>query len=131
MEVFHRALSGDGQLAVAVAAIKALTSVIENSKATTMMGLEIELSRAADALRRCNPTSISLSAGCELFMRCAWPTHAFSTARALLTCRAAHKSPPQLRDANSCVGSGGPAAFQGVAHRARQHVCGDIAEGSC
>ena len=69
--MFHRALSGDGQLAVAVAAIKALTSVIENSKATTMMGLEIELSRAADALRRCNPTSISLSAGCELFMRCA------------------------------------------------------------
>jgi translation initiation factor 2B subunit (eIF-2B alpha/beta/delta family) len=70
VDVFHRALSGDGQLAVAVAAIKALTSVIENSKATTMMGLEIELSRAADALRRCNPTSISLSAGCELFMRC-------------------------------------------------------------
>ncbi len=35
-----------------------------------MMGLEIELSRAADALRRCNSTSISLSAGCELFMRC-------------------------------------------------------------
>lgn len=69
--VFQRALSGDGQLAVAVAAIKALTSVIENSKASTMMGLEIELSRAAETLRRGNPTSISLSAGCELFMRCA------------------------------------------------------------
>ena len=70
MGVFQRALSGDGQLAVAVAAIKALTSVIENSKASTMMGLEIELSRAAETLRRGNPTSISLSAGCELFMRC-------------------------------------------------------------
>ena len=67
--MFHRALSGDGQLAVAVAAIQALTSVIANSKAATMMGLEIELSQAVEALRRCSPTSISLSAGCALFMR--------------------------------------------------------------
>ena len=82
--VFQRALSGDGQLAVAVAAIKALTSVIENSKASTMMGLEIELSRAAETLRRGNPTSISLSAGCELFMRCGWSC-ACSAASASLT----------------------------------------------
>lgn len=32
--------------------------------------MRCRLSRAADALRRCNPTSISLSAGCELFVRC-------------------------------------------------------------
>ena len=68
--VFTAALAADDQLAVAVAAIKALTSVIVASKSETIMGLEIELSRASDSLRRCNPTSISLSAGCELFMRC-------------------------------------------------------------
>jgi Initiation factor 2 subunit family len=68
--VFTAALAADDQTAVAVAAIKALTSVIVASKSETIMGLEIELSRAADCLRRCNPTSISLSAGCELFMRC-------------------------------------------------------------
>ena len=67
--VFQSALAADNQLAVAVAAIKALTSVIALSKSETVMGLEIELSRAADVLRKCNPTSISLSAGCELFMR--------------------------------------------------------------
>jgi len=69
VEVYTRALLADGQLAVAVAAIKALTSVIVLSKSETMMGLEIELSRAADMLRKYNPSSISLSAGVELFMR--------------------------------------------------------------
>jgi len=56
-------------MAVAVAAIRALTSVIRNSGAQTMMGLEKELKDAAAALQRCNPTSISLKAGCELFLR--------------------------------------------------------------
>ncbi len=114
MEVFHRALSGDGQLAVAVAAIKALTSVIENSKATTMMGLEIELSRAADALRRCNPTSISLSAGCELFMRCGCATRR-SRVPACVRFRRAAAACAQLRDAHSSAGLGGPGHVQGVA----------------
>ena len=37
----------------------------------TMMGLEKELKDAAASLQRCNPTAISLKAGCELFLRCA------------------------------------------------------------
>lgn len=39
-------------MAVAVAAIKALTGVIKNSNAQTMMGLEKELKDAAAALLR-------------------------------------------------------------------------------
>ena len=34
-----------------------------------MMGLEKELKDAAASLQRCNPTAISLKAGCELFLR--------------------------------------------------------------
>jgi hypothetical protein len=39
------------ELAEAVAAIKALTAVIKRSEATTMMGLEIELKKASEALK--------------------------------------------------------------------------------
>jgi hypothetical protein len=39
------------ELAEAVAAIKALTAVIKRSEASTMMGLEIELRNASDALK--------------------------------------------------------------------------------
>ncbi|KAF7813972.1 translation initiation factor eIF-2B subunit alpha-like [Senna tora] len=64
-------------LAEAVAAIRALAAVIRNSQATTMMELEIELKKASDSLkapfRNCidswDTTSISLTAGCDLFMR--------------------------------------------------------------
>lgn len=38
-----------------------------------MMGLERELKDAAASLQRCNPTAISLKAGCELFLRWAAP----------------------------------------------------------
>ncbi len=48
---------------------QALTTVIKNSTAQTMMGLERELKDAAASLQRCNPTAISLKAGCELFLR--------------------------------------------------------------
>jgi translation initiation factor eIF-2B subunit alpha len=66
---FHEALARSADAAVAVAAIQALTSVIASSAATTMMGLQRELEAAAAALQRCNPTAISLRAGCELFLR--------------------------------------------------------------
>ncbi|KAK1263396.1 hypothetical protein QJS04_geneDACA013587 [Acorus gramineus] len=56
-------------LAEAVAAIMALASVIRSSEATTMMELEIELKKASDSLKSWDTTSISLSAGCDLFMR--------------------------------------------------------------
>ncbi|GAB2209543.1 hypothetical protein Droror1_Dr00026762 [Drosera rotundifolia] len=56
-------------LAEAVAAIRALASVIRLSGATTMMELEIELKKASDSLKSWDKTSISLTAGCDLFMR--------------------------------------------------------------
>ncbi|CAI0418877.1 unnamed protein product [Linum tenue] len=56
-------------LAEAVAAIRALAAVIRNSQATTMMELEIELKKASDSLKSWDTTSISLTAGCDLFMR--------------------------------------------------------------
>ncbi|KAE9593611.1 hypothetical protein Lal_00036511 [Lupinus albus] len=56
-------------LAEAVAAIRALASVIRSSNATTMMELEIELKKASDSLKSWDATSISLTAGCDLFMR--------------------------------------------------------------
>lgn len=59
----------DPELAMAVAAIKALTAVIKQSDATTMMGLEKELKEASDALKERHRTALSLSAGCDLFLR--------------------------------------------------------------
>jgi hypothetical protein len=41
------------KMAVATVAIKTLTSLIVNSQATTMMGLEKEIKEAAAALQRC------------------------------------------------------------------------------
>jgi translation initiation factor eIF-2B subunit alpha len=66
---FHDALARSPDMAVAVAAIRALTSVVKNSSAQTMMGLEKELKDAAASLERCHETAISLKAGCELFLR--------------------------------------------------------------
>ena len=56
-------------LAIAVAAMQTLTEVVRKSKASTLMGLEIELKDAVDQLKACNKSSISLAAGCELFSR--------------------------------------------------------------
>lgn len=66
---FHEALARSSDMAVAVAAIHALTTVIRNSTSTTMMGLEREIKDGASALQRYNPTAISLRTGCELFLR--------------------------------------------------------------
>lgn len=60
--------------------LQALTGVIKRSKATTMMGLERELKDAAATLERCNPTALSLKAGCELFLRFATRTSALELA---------------------------------------------------
>ncbi|KAJ6704148.1 TRANSLATION INITIATION FACTOR EIF-2B SUBUNIT ALPHA [Salix viminalis] len=57
------------ELAEAVAAIRALAAVIRNCQATTMMELEIELKKSSDSLKSGDTTSISLTAGCDLFMR--------------------------------------------------------------
>ncbi|KAL4440747.1 hypothetical protein ABPG77_000456 [Micractinium sp. CCAP 211/92] len=92
---FHEALARSSDMAVAVAAIQALTTVIKNSTAQTMMGLERELKDAAASLQRCNPTAISLKAGCELFLRYTTRTSAleldtFSAAKKRLIERGQH-----------------------------------------
>ncbi|XP_074302043.1 uncharacterized protein LOC141633481 isoform X2 [Silene latifolia] len=80
-------------LAEAVAAIRALASVIRFSDATTMMELEIELKKASDSLKSWDATSISLTAACDLFMRYVTRTSAleyedFNSARSRLMERA-------------------------------------------
>jgi len=55
--------------ALAVAAIEALTHLVKQSNAKTLMELEIELKAACDRLKAVNKGSISLGAGCELFSR--------------------------------------------------------------
>lgn len=54
-------------IAPAVAAIQALTLVIKNSKANTLMGLQVELKAAVDVIKSHAKSSISIAAGCELF----------------------------------------------------------------
>lgn len=92
---FNDSLQRSPDMAVAVAAIKALTTIIKISSAQTMMGLEKELKEAAAALQRCNPTAISLKAGCELFLRYTTRTSAlefsdFATAKKRLIERGSH-----------------------------------------
>lgn len=99
---FHEALARSPDMAVAVAAIKALTSVIQRSSAQTMMGLDADLQAAAMALQSCNPTAISLKAGCELFLRYATRTSAleaddFQSARARLIQRGNHFAKTSVR----------------------------------
>lgn len=69
VEEFERRLKDRPTIAIAIAAIQALIHVVEKSDANTLMGLQIELQAAADKLKACNKTSISLAAGCELFSR--------------------------------------------------------------
>ncbi|KAL5998084.1 hypothetical protein ACLOJK_009019 [Asimina triloba] len=56
-------------LAEGVAAIMVLAAVIRSSEATAMTELEIELKKASDTLKAWDETSISLPAGCDLFIR--------------------------------------------------------------
>lgn len=69
VDEFRRFVSDQPHIAIAVAAMQALTAVVRESHAQTMMGLEKELSEAIQSLKACNPASISLAAGCELFSR--------------------------------------------------------------
>ena len=50
---YHTCLRDNPKMAVATAAINTLTTLIVQSKATTMMGLEKEIKEAAAALQRC------------------------------------------------------------------------------
>lgn len=69
VEDFRDRVASSPHTAIAVCAIQALTTVVRQSRSTTMMGLEIELNNAVAALKACNPASISLAASCELFSR--------------------------------------------------------------
>ncbi|CAI5515601.1 unnamed protein product [Closterium sp. Naga37s-1] len=68
LKEFGRWRKDDPTTAVAVAAVKALTAVIERSEATTVMGLEVELRRACDDLKRESSGCISLRAACDIFL---------------------------------------------------------------
>lgn len=83
IESFKRDIREDN-LALPVAAMKALVQSIKRSKATTWMQLEQELRQAIDSLKSSSRTQrdlggrtpISLGSGCELFMK--YVTRAFS-----------------------------------------------------
>lgn len=68
-------LVADPDIAIQVAAIRALTHVIRCTKEKTAQGLLIELREAADFLKACDrsllrdKTPISVTAGCELLVR--------------------------------------------------------------
>jgi len=64
---FQRILK-DEQISPPLAAILALTEIIENSQAGTMFELVKALNDGAETLKRRNPNPISLTAGCELFI---------------------------------------------------------------
>jgi len=66
---FRRRVASNPDQSIAVSAIQVLTSVVRESSATTMMGLERELGEVVAALKQCSPSSIALAAGCELFSR--------------------------------------------------------------
>uniref|UniRef100_A0A146L6Q9 Translation initiation factor eIF2B subunit alpha n=1 Tax=Lygus hesperus TaxID=30085 RepID=A0A146L6Q9_LYGHE len=69
VEVFNAWTKKYPNIAVAAAAIQALTSVIRTSTATTVMGLQIQLKESIERIQRSRPMSISLTAGCQLFER--------------------------------------------------------------
>ncbi|KAF9451055.1 nagb/rpia/CoA transferase-like protein [Macrolepiota fuliginosa MF-IS2] len=66
-EAFQRILK-DEQMSPPLAAILALTEVIENSNAGTMFELVNALKDGAEILKHRTPNPISLNAGCELFI---------------------------------------------------------------
>ena len=91
-------------MSVPVAAIKALSGVIKRSTATTMMGLQIELKAAADDLKAQQLShTISLEAGCELFLRYVTRCSLETKVRQ----RRGGVCAPRLRSGEASVGSAG------------------------
>ncbi|KAF5391433.1 hypothetical protein D9757_001916 [Collybiopsis confluens] len=66
-ESYQRLLENE-QLSTPLAAILALTEMMERSKAGTMFELLNELKNGAEALNRQSSNPIGLNAGCELFI---------------------------------------------------------------
>merc|ERR1711971_159556 len=67
VKVFRARLEKEPSIAIAVAAIQALTTIVRDSTMDTIHGLQIEIREARDALTQQVPASISLKAGCDLF----------------------------------------------------------------
>jgi translation initiation factor eIF-2B subunit alpha len=86
VQVFREWIRRTPEIAIAVAAIQALTDVVRRSQANTIMELQVELKAAADLLKQADPSSISLRAGCELFNR--YVTRALSDLPVLMVCEA-------------------------------------------
>ena len=79
----------DAEVAVPVAAMKALADVIKRSNASTMMEMELELRASAERLKAhgqetMSQSTISLNSGCDLFLRHVTRTNA-ATEKKVLT----------------------------------------------
>ncbi|EPZ36205.1 translation initiation factor eIF-2B subunit alpha [Rozella allomycis CSF55] len=66
---FENLLQTDQDLSVPVAAIKALSELIPTSKANTMAEFIQEIEKSVESLKRHFNDAVSVSAGCELFLR--------------------------------------------------------------
>ncbi|KAK9729757.1 translation initiation factor eIF-2B subunit alpha [Basidiobolus ranarum] len=66
---FHDLMSNDSDISMPVAAILSLVEVIKHSKASTMSEFMQMLEEASLSLKTSTRNSISLSAGCDLYMR--------------------------------------------------------------
>lgn len=70
VEIYKNILKTNRDVVVSVAVVETLTVVVKESKASTIMGLEVELKAAADELRRHSAqNAITMTAACELFNR--------------------------------------------------------------
>ena len=82
-----KAFSASSDVSSAVAAIRALTRMLQRSTASTMMSLVVEIRSAADDLTSYGEYSISLKAGCDLFLNDV--TRTFDDGRDFESCKRA------------------------------------------
>ncbi|EFP79065.2 uncharacterized protein PGTG_05021 [Puccinia graminis f. sp. tritici CRL 75-36-700-3] len=69
VEYYHRILEKDENLAVPIAAVQCLSECVAKSNASTMQELIGTLYVAIDLLKQATSNLISLTAGCDLFLR--------------------------------------------------------------
>eukprot|EP00033_Pygsuia_biforma_P002190 GCRY01002428.1.p1 GENE.GCRY01002428.1~~GCRY01002428.1.p1 ORF type:complete len:321 (+),score=88.42 GCRY01002428.1:173-1135(+) len=69
LNYFHDLLTTEPDTSIAIAGVKTLTHLIQESKATTMMGLEIDLKEFSEILTSSRPSSFALSSGLSLYLR--------------------------------------------------------------
>eukprot|EP00126_Sphaerothecum_destruens_P005936 Sdes_comp19125_c0_seq1m9840 len=65
----HQYIANDPEMPIAIAAIKVLIDFIRESNATTMMELRGDLVGVVNQLTKFSNSAISVTSGCELFMR--------------------------------------------------------------